>query len=896
MLIKVDVYEGTSTTPSRPTLYSCVGTTIRRYYSDNDDHDGQCDHDGHDDNPNAGLLLSVGRKGNSNDIAFPSEKSVSKKHFQIRCISSSSSQFLKGCMKPRNEEESKAVDQHPNSNDNSNDSSNNSSSSVSNTNINTNNMCLVLDDPSKAGVFIAQPKRPKKKVVVDEDDDAGVKNDQNEDDGDGGSDSDTDVEDSAGGAVHDTKNPTTTSKQQQQQQQRRRRQSNSSSISGNTSTTAGTNPSSSTTTNNNLVYPTMATKEFVAKNYSHYYHEDGNGSEIEIDMIPVTLPLNEPGSIILPLGQYKGRDDDDDDDDGDDHEEGESSNRKLRVDSVSNRVIMIQVTDRVPITIRIEWIPINVVFSTVSEEIKNRLMPNLYKIGATVQSQVIASCNNGLVEGGRLLPTTHLVASQFSPVPKQLTAWALNLPFVSPEWLSDMITKTTTKISEDDGNGNLLTTVLPFHCGGPNDDGTTTPTNPKYVPVQGSKFASKKPSNKDLLSKYTLLVQNENDDNGDAERLGGAAGMNIVRLYELKTQKLKKQRIVELIHTSSSSSSSSKDKNGSIILTTSKLPSNLLPSSSSANNMIEIIRARDVAKAITDSQPSKLIEMIQKKNQSQLTNDTTTDGTKSRNTKTIDDDDEDMAIEIPSGQSQAPLLLERDFANTNSDKTEKKDGVDTTIGSKKNDLSTLHEDEEDEDQDIIKKEEKSSGENSKTVTRESEVSSSTAKTKRPALGRANAMGWYTVAPKDDKTRFEMRQKASKVYKDQNGLELEDPISSTDIIHVKDVPPLNSTTATAASTTLGRRGDTGHRGRNDVNGGVPDFRKFRKNYVVIPDIDDYVILNEDDATPNKAKDAVRQQMSEQQRLLEEEQRQADALFFGTAGGPGRGTGAKRRRRT
>jgi hypothetical protein len=405
-----------------------------------------------------------------------------------------------------------------------------------------------------------------------------------------------------------------------------------------------------------------------------------------------------------------------------------------------------------------------------------------------------------------------------------------------------------------------------------------------------------------LLSHCTLLIQNEDDD---AERLGGAAGMNIIRLYQLGTQKLKKQRIAELVSAMNSDGSDDNDK-CLVIATTSPLSSNSVDAATAKS--ITVISMREIAKALT-SQSSKFMDTIKHRLDEKgcsMNHNTANASTDADEENANENTDDDMDAEPESGFSQAPLLFERDFVKRND---ERKGDVDS---AKEYILSTLQEEDDDDDN----KNDEGNNYNAKeqscreTLIKTTRTNILSGDVKRPlaGLGRANVTGWYTTAPKDDATRFLMRQQASKAYADQNeGRGFDDPISSADIIRVTDVPNSTSTTSSRPGdgTRLGwsNRGSSGSSNNNrstvTTTSGIPDFRKFRKNYIVIPDIGDCVILKDDEA-PNTTRSEASDQMTEQHLLLVEQQRRADALFLGTAGGLARGTGTggatKRRRRT
>ena len=73
--------------------------------------------------------------------------------------------------------------------------------------------------------------------------------------------------------------------------------------------------------------------------------------------------------------------------------------------------------------------------------------------------------------------------------------------------------------------------------------------------------------------------------------------------------------------------------------------------------------------------------------------------------------------------------------------------------------------------------------------------------------------------------------------------------------------------------------------------VPNFKRFRKNYVAIPD--EYVVVGVDTTSQKKKDESDRhQQMTKQERELAEDQRLADELFRGVEG---RGAGGTKRRR-
>lgn len=133
------------------------------------------------------------------------------------------------------------------------------------------------------------------------------------------------------------------------------------------------------------------------------------------------------------------------------------------------------------------------------------------------------------------------------------------------------------------------------------------------------------------------------------------------------------------------------------------------------------------------------------------------------------------------------------------------------------------------------------------------------------LGGADKNGWFVAAPKDDMKRKALRQLASQRYvaEVEDGAHFQPAATSKKVAAI--VSPATATHSRSYAAPNFRR-------RNNSNG--VDFRSFRKNSVPRKiDNDEIIVL----VRAQAREDAIQQELEEEQRELEVQQRVADELF-------------------
>ena len=153
------------------------------------------------------------------------------------------------------------------------------------------------------------------------------------------------------------------------------------------------------------------------------------------------------------------------------------------------------------------------------------------------------------------------------------------------------------------------------------------------------------------------------------------------------------------------------------------------------------------------------------------------------------------------------------------------------------------------------------------------------------LSRADTNGWLKAAPRDDRERSRWRQRASDAYKTKTGFALEpsastpnDPIIQVDIKTRATIHP---------SSDHGRLHANSASRHNNSN--LPNFKKFRKNLIPWADPSEELVVLLDVGPPQVSTAPL--ELSAEERALREDQRIAEALFKGV---PVPGMGSKKRR--
>ena len=148
MLLKIEVFPPPAGKGSQAsqTLYVSPSTVMNRYGAKgNDGDDDATDQEEEESNPNAGLVATIGRKGDV-DILFGTDRSISRQHAMLRLVASKRKKPKRkgrgkaaakdnsenqGCsVEPRNDGEQSACDESP------------------------YGMCLVLENKGKSGSYI----------------------------------------------------------------------------------------------------------------------------------------------------------------------------------------------------------------------------------------------------------------------------------------------------------------------------------------------------------------------------------------------------------------------------------------------------------------------------------------------------------------------------------------------------------------------------------------------------------------------------------------------------------------------------------------------------------------------------------------------------------------------
>jgi hypothetical protein len=480
-----------------------------------------------------------------------------------------------------------------------------------------------------------------------------------------------------------------------------------------------------------------------------------------------------------------------------------------------NRVIFCQfaISPSRP-AIRITWHPLNLVCSsTVPAAIKSKLY-----LGGAVVAEGFPDKKT----------TTHLVAKEYSPVAKQLIAWCLGIPIVSPDFCQ-------AHIKRQDMNDTL-------------------PDPSHFSPSMPQKFWKQTP-NAHLLSQFVILSLVPNME--DTELLAEAAGATVLRLYEntfsdddnafdhvqslVKEQQRQKSQKIMAIFAVPANKKGNKAK---------------LPLFHRITEDLEIpsTNIKEIARAITD-QSSALQDTHRKVIPgAEQQDDVTSEPEKE---KPIQNDNED------------------DCDSDHTEVNEGEVGKETEVESPKRRLA--------------EKQEAHQSENISTSSlppKQSVRARTSASSHTVQLDCANANGWFVVAPKDDSKRSEFRKKASQALVKDGGVGLEPAASTKRVVQV--VTPMDTSSSQSNRNAPRMHVDGLVFGRLPrPNTGGPNFKRFRKNFTAPVDPEDVVVLV--DFVSEKTQK--QRDMDEQAKKLEEQQREADALFRGA----GIGVAPKKRRR-
>jgi hypothetical protein len=496
-------------------------------------------------------------------------------------------------------------------------------------------------------------------------------------------------------------------------------------------------------------------------------------------------------------------------------------------------------------TMKISLVPFHVVFSNTSKV--ETLRTSLRFCGGLAMD---------LPRAGR---TTHLVTDELTPVAKQLISWCVGIPIVTPEFLKAYVGRKTLQDPLPTANDYLAE---------------------MKTKVSGNViFWSLKP-NQELLSRYVLLSV----DPDESERLAESAGTHVVSLYSFDTEDLAMKHALELLERYRESSTIC-----FCIETTNRSPSKARSLHRMLTKQLGVlsIGLRHLAKAISQ-QSSTLLGPGGQEIGLSISRISSAEGSIGDDGRTWSAASQSFAVASQSLFSQ-PSRARYDgnegsnFNDEDIKPSRKESKIPETIPV----LSTakVREEKEDGQEQAIQ----AAGMSTKGKTNAS-ASVGSRKAHQQPLGASDTNGWFTIAPKDDDTRALLRQQASAAYQKASGISLERAApTSVGSVRIACVPPPLSSLSSLESQSpndsfssfysIGRGGASGtsyNNMNNNASGGIPNFKKFRKNVVPKSSSDIRRIVLREFISEKTDK---QRQMNEQQQELEEEQRLADALFRG-----------------
>ena len=520
-------------------------------------------------------------------------------------------------------------------------------------------------------------------------------------------------------------------------------------------------------------------------------------------------------------------------------------------------------------TIQITLIPMTVVFSS---GVPTSIQDSLRLCGGLGQEGLPHS------QGEDTNGTTHLVATERMAVAKQLIAWCYSIPIVSPDFLVAMRNHSSPK------------DPFPLAADFPS------------IATDTSAFWDWKPDPK-LLARYTMISVDPSPEVEQAEGLALAAGATLERLYDPKKKPTKAKiqtflkRVSELLQEASSpwkvvllsSKTKSKWSNNNTMQFLKQLKEELL---------IPPVGSKILAKTIT-KQESFLVGLEPKATSiGSSGNGSTTTRSSGRNQEKPTDlstiasertSIADTGGKAPIEEEETPESPGWQLQKTNpkrdhesvckekageihaiEEKTELEEIPSDSRSKKRRKVD--HQEEEGEEDFVLPVDNDESmrvAANSSSDKEHSTNKQNSSSTKTVAFGKADSNGWFTAAPKDDRERSRLRQRASLAYQKETGVALE-PSASTDVsIHVAamtDSTNHHSTGRTYSASASVRQKKTN----------LPNFKRFRKNCVLATDEEEVIILV--DATLSEASRAPEQLNAEEIEMMEN-QRLAEALFHG-----------------
>ena len=449
-----------------------------------------------------------------------------------------------------------------------------------------------------------------------------------------------------------------------------------------------------------------------------------------------------------------------------------------------------------------------------------------------------------ILMGARFVPnhlpdstTTHLVTSRLAGVPKQLIAWSYRIPMVTLEFFQ--------AIMDRNSPSDPFPRVEDFDC-------------LKQADIQGQFWSAMNP-NPQLLSSFTLLsVQSD-----EMERLAEAAGIQLLRLYDLESDEDAIQEAEDLV------------LQGAICMSISSRRPLSKQLEKYLGEKIHMITPKELAKCVSEQDPNLLV------------------GSKSRSLRNQSDS------KLPSEtmkDTDDPCRHEESPSDTIMSGGVSQALLDSPSGSRRRALMDIT--EEVEEEGILN----SHGNNSSGDGREASKGTASlsmdadASTKQDranktngngnvnltsSLGKVDSDGWYYTAPKNDKTRKEWRKRALEAAsEDRNDFSLAPP-AETGMMAVFPLSASEQQQRTSRTSYYysSKSPSASVSFAQQQSGPARNFKKFRKNYVspkpVLPFRISYSsVLPNNDKNDDKARE-----MNEAREELEEQQRIADELFRG-----------------
>lgn len=878
MLLRIEVFlpegkggmipESDNPKPSQ-TLYACPATVAnRRKLSDGDKrNDNEDDEtvDGDDENngsdPNAGLVATIGRKGDV-DILFGTDKSISRQHALLRFVAPRSvpknnakrrattrgknkgdreegdnkDTTTLGCfMEPRDEDERSACEDSP------------------------CGMCLVLENKGKSGSYI--PSEDKCATNGDHEEPNRKKDDTADD-------SDATMDDEGIGAGGDNH-----SSQQRDY---------------------GTATSLSTQLGEIIVSrKNMSPSQKLPSLSATIQHHFGRSTPVKLTKI------DADESRVLKFHDVCL--------DGDKNNETTSKNPS----------ILIQFGCALLPTIKITKIPMTVVFSSgVLSPIQNslRLCGGL--------SQEAGTPPRGESETGSR--TTHLVTPERMAVAKQLIAWCYGVPIVSPDFLlaladhsdlkdpfplpSDFPAKSTDTNAfwEWTPDPNLLSNYIMISVDPLSEveqaEALAVAAGAKVERFYDKKKKHTKARVQALLKQARSLLETASDDTSDPQQqqvvlLSAKAKSKWSNTNTtLLLKQLKEDLLIPTVNTKILAKTITQQESVLVGLE----PISSANNKSRSKDQKSDPKITSEAKIVDDAGRSPVAKHDVGETERQLRRndnpnlkrkpkETTEAEAMKMESKSISGDESPFDDGV-SSSNKGNKINERNHAEEIPSQSRKRRKVDSMEQEQEEKLNTAAADNEDS---VVLEARVSSQKLHSTTTRKTKKDIDN-KNGQSRLERADANGWFKSAPKDDHTRARWRRRASEAYETKTGIELESSASSSGDPRIHITAMMGETTH---DSTDRRRPNSSkytttnaiqNRGRNNRN--VPNFKSFRKNFIPMANLTEEVVVLVDSAISQASQRP--KELSAEELELRENERIAEALFKGD---PALGMAKRKRQR-